>query len=142
MDWVKDVLHWLITAHRIADATSTAHLDKVERGYENMNHYNVEFGKVGEALHSIDFIQGEETETAALLLLHHTTVVILTFIARNTLLADVEDEEEEDEDGETGVEEEEAAQTVPAGNAVTPVSVQPSEPQQLNSSPVKSDTSC
>ena len=50
------------SALRIADASSTAHLDKVERGYENMDHYNVEFKKEGRALRSIDFIQGEGTE--------------------------------------------------------------------------------
>lgn len=48
-----------ISAIRIADATSTAHLDKVERGYENMDHFHVQFKKVGQALRSIDFIQGE-----------------------------------------------------------------------------------
>lgn len=44
---------------RIADASSTAHLDKVERGYENMDHYKVEFKREGKALRSIDFIQGD-----------------------------------------------------------------------------------
>ncbi|TWW71004.1 tripartite motif-containing protein 55b isoform X1 [Takifugu flavidus] len=47
---------------KITDATSTAHLDKVERGYENMDHFHVEFKKVGQALRSIDFIQEEEEE--------------------------------------------------------------------------------
>uniref|UniRef100_A0A3Q3VYU0 RING-type E3 ubiquitin transferase n=1 Tax=Mola mola TaxID=94237 RepID=A0A3Q3VYU0_MOLML len=62
---------------KIEDATSIEHLDKVERGYENMDHYNVEFKREGQALRSIDFIQDDE------------------------------DEEEEDEDGEAGAEEEE-----------------------------------
>lgn len=48
-----------ISAIRIADATSTAHLDKVERGYENMEHFHVQFMTVGQALRSIDFIQGD-----------------------------------------------------------------------------------
>lgn len=48
-------------ALRISDASSTAHLDKVERGYENMDHFNVNFKKEGKALRSIDFIQGERT---------------------------------------------------------------------------------
>lgn len=53
------------SAIRITDATSTAHLDKVERGYENMDHFHVEFKKVGQALRSIDFIQGKgSTESA------------------------------------------------------------------------------
>ncbi|XP_076617749.1 tripartite motif-containing protein 55b [Chaetodon auriga] len=89
----------------IADASSTAHLDKVERGYENMDHYNVEFKKEGKALRSIDFIQDDE------------------------------DEDEEDEDGEAGAEEGEGAQTVSGGSALTASSVQPSAPQQMSSSP-------
>lgn len=48
-------------ALRIADASSTAHLDKVERGYENMDHYKVEFARERKALGSLDFIQGEES---------------------------------------------------------------------------------
>lgn len=46
-------------ACRITEASSTAHLDKVERGYENMDHYNVNFKREGKALRSIDFIAGE-----------------------------------------------------------------------------------
>ncbi|AWP20680.1 putative tripartite motif-containing protein 55-like [Scophthalmus maximus] len=42
---------------KIADASSTAHLDKVERGYENMDHYSVVFNKEAKALRSINFIQ-------------------------------------------------------------------------------------
>ncbi|XP_044031576.1 tripartite motif-containing protein 55b [Siniperca chuatsi] len=91
---------------KIAEASSTAHLDKVERGYENMDHYNVEFKKEGKALRSIDFIQDDE------------------------------DEDEEDEDGEASAEEGEGAQTVSSGgSALTAASVQPSAPQQINSSP-------
>lgn len=47
---------------RIAEASSITHLDKVERGYENMDHYRADFKKEGKALRSIDFIQGEGTE--------------------------------------------------------------------------------
>ncbi|XP_059182810.1 tripartite motif-containing protein 55-like [Centropristis striata] len=90
---------------KLADASSTAHLDKVERGYENMDHYTVDFTKEGKALRSLDFLQDDE------------------------------DEDEEDEDGEAGTEEGEGAQTVSAGSAVTAASVQPSAPQQSNSSP-------
>lgn len=43
---------------RIADVSTTAHLDKVEHGYENMDHFSVEFRKESRALCSIDFIQG------------------------------------------------------------------------------------
>uniref|UniRef100_A0A667XCQ7 Tripartite motif-containing protein 54 n=1 Tax=Myripristis murdjan TaxID=586833 RepID=A0A667XCQ7_9TELE len=49
---------------KIADASSISHLDKVERGYENMDHYSVNFKKEGKALRSIDFIQGDGTEIA------------------------------------------------------------------------------
>lgn len=67
---------------KIAEASSIAHLDKVERGYENMDHFNVEFKKEGKALRSINFIQDDE------------------------------DEDEEDEDGEADAEDGEGAQTV------------------------------
>ncbi|MEQ2165704.1 hypothetical protein GOODEAATRI_019883 [Goodea atripinnis] len=44
---------------RIEDASSTAHLDKVERGYEKMDHYKVDFRRERKALSSIDFIRGK-----------------------------------------------------------------------------------
>ncbi|XP_065805191.1 tripartite motif-containing protein 55b isoform X2 [Labrus bergylta] len=89
---------------KIAEASSVAHLDKVERGYEKMDHYNCDFKKEGKALRSIDFIQDED------------------------------DEDEEDEDGEADAEEGEGAQTVLGGSVVTSASDQPSVPQQTNSS--------
>ncbi|XP_056290539.1 tripartite motif-containing protein 55b [Pseudoliparis swirei] len=84
---------------KLAEASSTAHLDKVERGYENMDHYSVDFKKESTALRGLDFLQDDE------------------------------DEDEEDEDGEADPEEGEGAQPVSAA------SVQPSAPQQSNSSP-------
>ncbi|XP_031706112.1 tripartite motif-containing protein 55b isoform X1 [Anarrhichthys ocellatus] len=90
---------------KLAEASSTAHLDKVERGYENMDHYTADFKKEGLALRGLDFLQDDE------------------------------DEDEEDEDGEAVTEEGEGAQTVSGGSAVTAASVQPSAPQQSNSSP-------
>ncbi|XP_061569634.1 tripartite motif-containing protein 55b isoform X2 [Cololabis saira] len=47
---------------KIAEASSTAHLDKVELGYESMDHYSVEFKKESQALCSIDFMQDEEED--------------------------------------------------------------------------------
>ncbi|XP_034025564.1 tripartite motif-containing protein 55b isoform X2 [Thalassophryne amazonica] len=79
---------------KIADASSTAHLGKVERGYENMDHYSVDFKKEGKALCSIDFIHDDD------------------------------DEEEEDEDGEAGAEDTEAALPASVGGAVTDASPQ------------------
>ncbi|CAJ1082207.1 hypothetical protein L3Q82_004618 [Xyrichtys novacula] len=90
---------------KIADASSISHLDKVERGYENMDHYNTNFKKERKALCSINFIHDDD------------------------------DEDEEDEDGEAGTEEAEGAHTVAGGSAVASTSVQPSAPQQTNSSP-------
>ncbi|XP_034025572.1 tripartite motif-containing protein 55b isoform X3 [Thalassophryne amazonica] len=80
---------------KIADASSTAHLGKVERGYENMDHYSVDFKKEGKALCSIDFIRDDD-----------------------------DDEEEEDEDGEAGAEDTEAALPASVGGAVTDASPQ------------------
>uniref|UniRef100_UPI0037E73523 tripartite motif-containing protein 55b n=1 Tax=Semicossyphus pulcher TaxID=241346 RepID=UPI0037E73523 len=90
---------------KIAEASSIAHLDKVERGYEEMDHYKTDFKNEAKALRSINFI------------------------------LDDDEEDEEDDDGETGAEEGEGAQTVSGGSAVTAASVQPSAPQQTNSSP-------
>lgn len=68
-------------ALRIADASSTEHLDKVERGYENMDHFTVEFRKESKALRNIDFIQGGVAELimAALLRPLLRVSLILTF---------------------------------------------------------------
>ncbi|CAB1427570.1 unnamed protein product [Pleuronectes platessa] len=90
---------------KIAVASSTAHLDKVERGYENMDHYTVEFKREGMALRGIDFLQDED------------------------------DEDDLDEDGEAGAEEGDGTQTVSGGSAVPAASVQPPPPQQINPSP-------
>ena len=40
--------------------SSTSHLDKVERGYDNMDHYKVNFKKEGLAIQNIDFIEGRD----------------------------------------------------------------------------------
>jgi len=43
---------------RLTEASSTAHLDKVEHGYEYMHHFQVNFSREGKALRSIDFVEG------------------------------------------------------------------------------------
>lgn len=126
-----------ISAIRITDAISTAHLDKVERGYENMDHFHVEFKKVGQALRSIDFIQGKgSTESPPPQPqnshFHFSFSLIFPF---------AEEEEEEDDDEEGEAEDEDAAQTVSEGSAVPTASLQPPEPQQTNASTVTSATS-
>ncbi|KAL6097871.1 trim55 [Pungitius sinensis] len=85
---------------KLAEASSTAHLDKVERGYENMDHYTVDFKKEGLALRSLDFLQDDE------------------------------DEDEEDEDGEASAEEGEGPPAAPAGGGGAPAPVQPAAPPQ------------
>uniref|UniRef100_A0A1A8HFI5 Tripartite motif-containing protein 54 n=1 Tax=Nothobranchius korthausae TaxID=1143690 RepID=A0A1A8HFI5_9TELE len=47
---------------KIADASSMSHLDKVERGYEKMDHYGVDFRKERKALRSIDFARDDEDD--------------------------------------------------------------------------------
>lgn len=42
----------------MCEATNTSHLEKVERGYENMDHYSVDFKKERVALSAINFITG------------------------------------------------------------------------------------
>ncbi|KAM9827713.1 tripartite motif-containing protein 55b [Neosynchiropus ocellatus] len=91
---------------KLSDASSTSHLDKVERGYENMDHFTVSFLKEGRALRSIDFITD-----------------------------DYEEDEDEDEDGVVSSEEGEGAQNIPGGtSAVTAASIQPTVTPQTNSS--------
>lgn len=62
---------------RIEEASSAAHLDKVELGYESMDHYKVDFKKEGKALRSIDFIQGKGTEITTLNCFTPLIVVVL-----------------------------------------------------------------
>ncbi|KAG7225056.1 hypothetical protein INR49_014511 [Caranx melampygus] len=47
---------------KIAEASSTAHLDKVERGYENMDHFSVDFKRESKALRAIDFLEDDDEE--------------------------------------------------------------------------------
>ncbi|XP_006794638.1 tripartite motif-containing protein 55b [Neolamprologus brichardi] len=90
---------------KIEEASSAAHLDKVELGYESMDHYKVDFKKEGKALRSIDFIQDDE------------------------------DEDEEDEAAGAGAEEGEGSQTVPGGAVPATSAQPSSTPQQMSSSP-------
>lgn len=116
---------------RISEASSIAHLDKVERGYENMDHYNVDFKREGKALRSISFIQGDRTEINMgrnVLLSAQLTYYILLILS-----TDDEDEDEEDEDGEA-TEEGEGASTTSGEGAITATSSQPSAGQQTTSS--------
>jgi tripartite motif-containing protein 55 len=46
---------------RIGEASSTSHLDKVELGYEVMDHYTVTSWREGRALRNIDFISGRKS---------------------------------------------------------------------------------
>ncbi|KAL7840710.1 hypothetical protein AOLI_G00260330 [Acnodon oligacanthus] len=48
--------------HKIGEASNKSHLEKVERGYENMDHYTVNFKKESKAIHAIDFIGDDEEE--------------------------------------------------------------------------------
>lgn len=47
---------------KIAEASSIAHLDKVERGYEDMSHFNVDFTRERKALQSINFAQDDDDD--------------------------------------------------------------------------------
>lgn len=45
---------------KILESTNTSHLDKVQRGYENMDHFSTNFESQRRALMSIDFIKLDE----------------------------------------------------------------------------------
>ncbi|XP_060755752.1 tripartite motif-containing protein 55b isoform X1 [Neoarius graeffei] len=47
---------------KMGEATNTSHLQKVERGYENMDHYYIDFKKERGALSAINFITDENEE--------------------------------------------------------------------------------
>ncbi|RXN14115.1 tripartite motif-containing 55-like isoform X1 [Labeo rohita] len=47
---------------KIAEASNTSHLERVERGYENMDHYSVSFKRQGRALRNIDFARDDDEE--------------------------------------------------------------------------------
>ncbi|XP_042562454.1 tripartite motif-containing protein 55b [Clupea harengus] len=47
---------------KITEGSDTSHLEKVERGYENMDHYTASFLKERKALCGIDFIEDDEEE--------------------------------------------------------------------------------
>lgn len=100
-----------------------------------MDHFHVRFKKVGQVLRSIDFIQGE----GATFLLPTPQNCCHSDVSFHFLSTEEEDEEEDDEEGEA--EDDEAARTVSQGSALTPASLQPSEPQQLNPLTVTSATS-
>lgn len=115
-------------APRISDASSTSHLDKVERGYENMDHFTVNFKKEGKALRSIDFIQGERTELFQFIA-YSSELLCFYYRAYPLLSLDDEDGDDEDEDVEAAAEEAEGTQTVGVSSSVTAASDQPSPPQ-------------
>ncbi|KAJ8387658.1 hypothetical protein AAFF_G00152080 [Aldrovandia affinis] len=87
---------------KIGQASNTSHLDKVERGYENMDHFTASFQREAKALRSIDFIKEEEED----------------------------DEEEEDEDGEGEGGEEGAMLVGGQAEPVTGGGTDPGEKQQ------------
>ncbi|XP_051971245.1 E3 ubiquitin-protein ligase TRIM63-like isoform X2 [Xyrauchen texanus] len=47
---------------KIAEASNTSHLERVERGYESMDHYSVSIKIEGRALRNIDFTRDDEEE--------------------------------------------------------------------------------
>ncbi|KAG7273398.1 hypothetical protein CRUP_037460, partial [Coryphaenoides rupestris] len=49
-----------LQARAILEGTNTSHLDKVERGYENMSHFTAHLERERRALLTIDFLKGEE----------------------------------------------------------------------------------
>ncbi|KAG7250330.1 hypothetical protein CRUP_011140 [Coryphaenoides rupestris] len=50
------------TMDEILEGTNTSHLDKVERGYENMSHFTAHLERERRALLTIDFLKDEEED--------------------------------------------------------------------------------
>ncbi|XP_077365048.1 tripartite motif-containing protein 55b isoform X3 [Festucalex cinctus] len=83
---------------QLAEACSTSHLDKVERGYENMGHFTADFRRERKVLGSIDFLQDDD------------------------------DDDDEDEDEAAGAAQVEAAAPAPATSAVSAPAVSSAPP--------------
>lgn len=49
---------------RITEGTNMSHLDKVQHGYENMEHFTVSVERQRRALANVDFIKGAERLTS------------------------------------------------------------------------------
>ncbi|XP_023701263.1 tripartite motif-containing protein 55a isoform X2 [Paramormyrops kingsleyae] len=47
---------------KITEASDISHLEKVERGYENMDHFTASFQREGSAIRNVDFLKDEEDE--------------------------------------------------------------------------------
>uniref|UniRef100_A0A3B1K617 RING-type E3 ubiquitin transferase n=1 Tax=Astyanax mexicanus TaxID=7994 RepID=A0A3B1K617_ASTMX len=106
---------------KIGEASKEAPLEKVERGYENMDHYTVNFRKESRALRTIDFIRA---------LLYP--------------LPTYNEEEEEEEDDGAGAEEEGRTETVASGGANIedlPPLIAPTPLPQPNPNTVKNTSS-
>ncbi len=50
---------------RIIQGTDTSHLDKIQHGYEKMEHFTADFGHQRRALMSIDFIKRKKQRTSS-----------------------------------------------------------------------------
>ncbi|XP_023267827.1 E3 ubiquitin-protein ligase TRIM63-like isoform X1 [Seriola lalandi dorsalis] len=47
---------------KIVEGTNTSHLDKLQHGYENMEHFTADFDRQRRALSNVDFIRAEEDD--------------------------------------------------------------------------------
>ncbi|XP_034039190.1 E3 ubiquitin-protein ligase TRIM63-like [Thalassophryne amazonica] len=47
---------------KIVEGTNTSHLDKVQRGYESMDHFTVDFEQQKRALMNVDFVKSDEDD--------------------------------------------------------------------------------
>ncbi|XP_040002091.1 tripartite motif-containing protein 55-like [Xiphias gladius] len=47
---------------KIVEGTNTSHLDKLQQGYENMEHFTANFGRQRQALSSVDFVKADEDD--------------------------------------------------------------------------------
>nr|XP_020480898.1 E3 ubiquitin-protein ligase TRIM63-like [Monopterus albus] len=85
---------------KIIEGTNTSHLDKLQHGYENMDHFTANFEHQRGALNKVDFIKPDEDD-------------------------DDEDEDEVEVKGTTAGSQVESQQTVPAAAAVLSANQQP-----------------
>lgn len=138
---------WLVSeSARMGEATNTSHLEKVERGYENMDYYYVNFKKERGALSAINFITGNNVFCSFSLspgsldqLMEFEVYIVSVAVFFHNLSAD-EDEEEEDRDvvgAENGIHKEQAT----SGGANTGLLISQPAPLPLPPNPVRNTSS-
>uniref|UniRef100_A0A8C2BIU0 Tripartite motif-containing protein 54 n=1 Tax=Cyprinus carpio TaxID=7962 RepID=A0A8C2BIU0_CYPCA len=130
---------------KIAEGRNVSHLEKVERGYENMDHFTANFSPERRAILSIDFTKGKLTLILTLIVFFFKSVPLYKIFLSVTVDGD-ENEEDDDEEESAGTVSPETqpslvATPAPAQQRQTPVPTSPptaADSSQMSSKPSQS----